>query len=93
VTAQKIEARADAGQPAELIRGVGQPGAKGLLVALRPLCFIRAMRRLRFLMGWLVVVVVTMLTGCTTVTETGRKQLNLIPASQVTQFGLGAFTR
>ena len=44
-------------------------------------------------MGWLVVAVVTVPTGCATVTETWRKQLNLIPASQEIQLGLSAFTQ
>src|SRR6266568_3485357 len=89
----RVAARAGADQTAERLPGAGRLAGKGLLVALRSVCSIRAMRRLCFRMGWVVVVGVAGLAGCSTVTETGRKQLNLIPASQETQLGLSAFTQ
>src|SRR5687767_8391950 len=45
------------------------------------------------LVGWLAssVVVILVVVGCTTVKQTGRKQLRLIPESQELQLGLTAF--
>lgn len=43
------------------------------------------------LAGWLSVVAIVVLIGCTTVTETGRRQLNLISPAQEMQLGLSAF--
>ena len=57
------------------------------LVASAAMCFHFGMKELRVLSCCMVVA----LAGCTTVPETGRRQLNLLPASEEMQLGLTSF--
>ena len=68
--------------------GVGQIPA----CAFYPVCFAESMKRIRAgKYGFALVVAAAVFISCTTVPETGRKQLRLISASQEMQLGLSSF--
>lgn len=68
--------------------------SNGELAASRLICFPAFMKLLRLISSILTVLsVALLLPGCSTVPETGRRQLNLIPAGEETQLGLTSFNQ